>query len=135
MNTINVDLMESLERLAAAAPWEQVAIWTTREPGGSIHFTAIMQGDKNLGLQWACASEHTPSETVDRVIRENPMRSPEATVKQKITQLERELDALRGLRFELPPYKPTPYLGPAPEPEAAPPLPADHINIQAIIES
>lgn len=129
------ELFNVLERMAAAFPWEQVAIWTERQPAGSISFTAIAQGDKELGFSWNCEHGSTPEEAAEKLIKFTIRRDPEAAVKDQIAKLRAEIERLKGKQFALPPYRPTPFLGPPPETKRDP-LPAGEltVNVESTVE-
>lgn len=122
------ELFNVLERVAAAFPWESVAIWTKREPGGAISFTAAADGNKELGYSWNCEHGSTPEEAAESLIKRTVRKEPESAIKEQVAKLQAEIERLKNKQLSLPPYRPTPFLGAPPEIEP-PPLPASKLTV------
>lgn len=102
----NHDILGQLERLAASFPWDQVAIWATRQPEGQITFNAILQNNPKFGFSFDSTSADTPEAAVDQLIRDNPNRDPEPARQAKIAELREQIQKLEAVVIGLPPYVP-----------------------------
>lgn len=111
MTLTDSPIVEQLELLAAAFPWEAVALWIKRSPEGRCEFTAVLEGKQSQGMEWRCATGNTPAEAVSRIIQEcSGRRDPEILKQAAIRELEEKLSKLRALVISLPPYKPGCYI-------------------------
>lgn len=130
------ELFNTLERLAANYPWEEVAIWTERHPSGAIQFTAIAQGNRELGYEWASGHGETPEAAADKLMRENVRKSPADSIEERIWKLEGEIQKLKVKKtlLALPPYRPTPYLGAPPEEAPGPAQPPAFVNVESTVQ-
>lgn len=103
----NNNIMEQLERLAAAFPWDKVDIWVCREPQGAIEFKGIVHDNRMFGFDFVSATGSTPEESVDKVIAHNEnRRNPESARESKIEELQEQIKRLLSVEIGLPPYVP-----------------------------
>lgn len=99
--------MIQLERLAQAFPWDEVQIQITRKPEGATRFLVWISSDEARGVDSVCVSADNPGEAVGRAIAEQKdNRDPELSRKRAIARLQAQLEKLKALRFEIPPYRP-----------------------------
>jgi hypothetical protein len=111
MQIDNLNIIEQLERLAAACPWDDVDIWTQRTPEGAYNFTAYVRDNPKYGLKSIFGSGKTPEEAVTNALKEASNRDPEMARQQAIRDLQDKIDKLQAVVIGLPPYKPGRTLG------------------------
>lgn len=99
------EIYQQCERLAALFQWEEIAIWTKRAPEGVYEFTAILEGNRDLGTEWLCESGKSPEEAANRVIARAGDRDPETFRQKKIRELEMQLARLKSAQPGLAPYR------------------------------
>lgn len=99
-------ILEALETLAAAMPWDTVDIWLRREPEGKMAFTAYVQDNSKFGFPSYFGHGETPMEAVRNLIKENPPRDPEICRKRKVQELQDQINRLAQVVVGLPPYRP-----------------------------
>lgn len=103
----NVEILEALEVLAAAMPWDTVNIWIERRPEGKISYAAIVQDNPKFGLQFDSAHGDTPIAAVERLIKDNDgKRNPEVAREKKLVELKRQIEQLQEVVIGMPPYVP-----------------------------
>ena len=102
----NIELLEALESLAAACPWDEVDIWVTRRPECQYKFTAYIRENEKLCFRSVFGSGATPMEAVQQCLSSAGTRDPELARKQKIAELQQQIAKLQGVVIGLPPYRP-----------------------------
>lgn len=111
MTLTDSPIIEQLEILAAAFPWEPVSLHITRFPDGLCSFMAVMEGKAEMGLQWECASGETPAEAVQSAIeRFQRGRDPETMRNAAVREMEEKIRLLKAVVIGLPPYRPGTYI-------------------------
>ena len=106
------EIYAALEAMAEACPWESVQLDINRMPDGRVTFIGVLLGDSRLGLAFDCCSSRSNlSEVVSQIQKMGESRQPELKVKEKIRELQAQIDKLRAVTIGLPPYKPGLYLG------------------------
>ena len=135
----DIEIFEALEELSRHCPWESCDIWITREPNGKTTYTAYTRGVEKLGIGSASGWGKTPEACVAALKTQYPHRDPEQARKQKIAELEIEIQKLKQLSFVLPPWRPRKELtvggDPDPEPQApAEPMPPRYINVDTTVD-
>ena len=106
MKITNMDIIEQVERLAAACPWDKVELLVCRQPEGDYRFTAHVNKNEKFGFDYIFCSEATASGAVDRAIKEAEGRNPEQARKKKIADLKETIERLQSVVIGLPPYRP-----------------------------
>ncbi len=107
MKTDNLQILESLETVAAAFPWDTVQIEVARKPEGEYRFVVWLTGNDKLGLPYECASGNTPEEAAAYAIqRYQGTRDPEAKRNAKIAELREQIAKLEAVVLGIPPYRP-----------------------------
>ena len=104
-------ILAALERLGALFPWENVELWVTRAPQGTLSFTAHLAGD-GKGMSFCFGHGLTVAETVADLIRAAGIRDPEALRERKLAELREEIRKLEALDLRYPPYRPGTRLAP-----------------------
>lgn len=105
--TTNTTILEQLERLGAAFPWDRVQITVERAPEGELKFSAyIPSNDKFAWPSHFSFSNPTLEAAVDTAIATSPPRDPAKTRDAKIKELEETIVKLRAVDIGLPPYVP-----------------------------
>lgn len=99
-------IIEGLETVAAAFPWESVEIWIRREPNGDCSFVVYLNGNKEIGLDATSFSRRTVAEAVEEALRDKDKRDPEIARLQKIRALKEQAQRLESVVLGLPPYRP-----------------------------
>jgi hypothetical protein len=105
-NINNIDIIEQIERLAEAFPWDTVSLWLHRRPAGDYSFTAHLESNDKYGLQSEFESGATPGEVASAMIQRLPNRNPEAAREKVIAELKAKIEKLQGVVIGLPPYRP-----------------------------
>ena len=106
MKIDNLAIIEQLERLGAAFPWDAVDIWVKREPEGRYDFTAYVRDNPKFALPSIFGSGSNPKEAVDDSIRQWKDRDPDIMRRKKIRELEEQIKRLQEVVIGLPPYRP-----------------------------
>lgn len=102
----NMQILEALELLGAAFPWEPVEIDIERRPEGKYMFNVWLKGGGSLGLSYALSTGEDPVKVALGVIeREKDRRDPAIKRKERAAQLRRELAELESV-LGMPPYRP-----------------------------
>ena len=135
----DTEIFEALEELSRHCPWEECDIWVKRTPAGQTDYSAYARGVDKLGIPSAWGSGKTPGAAVATLKHCYPQRDPEQARKQKIAELEIEIQKLKQLSFVLPPWRPRKELtvggDPDPEPQApAEPMPPRYINVDTTVD-
>lgn len=104
----NLEILEALEDLASTFPWDRVALWVERAPQGDYRFTAVLERNEDLGLEWDCSGgNRTPAEGVAAIkARWLHKRDPELCRQKKIEELRQKIATLQAVVIGLPPYRP-----------------------------
>lgn len=132
MKAIELQILESLERMAASCPWEGCDIWVRREPEGAVKFTAYAGGNSQLGIEATFGYGLTPAEAVENALKQPRTHDPKKRIEEKIAELRAQIFKLEAVEIGDPPYRPGYHLGPgAPEPAMteAPRKPEGVINV------
>src|SRR5438876_1161039 len=91
-------IVEALETLAAAFPWDEAEIWVARQPSGCCRFTAILQSNPILGLEFASDSEDSPMEAVNALTQKQfGLRDPGVNRENKIRELREQIEKLQAV--------------------------------------
>lgn len=103
-------ILEALEQLGAAFPWQTVSIWTHRAPNGEYRFTAHIAEEDKLGLPDRWGHGKTPAEAC-REIEEHDERFPKPrdplkAREIKIAELSEKIAQMQAVVIGLPPYRP-----------------------------
>lgn len=106
MKINDLNIIEQLERLAQACPWQRVDIWTTREPEGKYRFTAYAQEETKYGLPTQWGRGNSPEEAVSQLIKDAVIVDPETARKLAVQKLQSQIEALQAVVIGLPPYRP-----------------------------
>ena len=106
MKITNMDIIEQVERLADACPWDKVELWVCRQPEGDYGFTAHVDKNEKFGFDYIFCSERTAVEAVDRAIEEAEGRNPSEARNKKIAQLREQIEKLQSVVIGMPPYRP-----------------------------
>lgn len=105
--TTNLEILEALETLAAAFPWDTVEIQVDRAPAGTMCFSAWLRTNSQFGFSCELACGDSPGEAVARLIKtQSGKRDPDKQRKKKIAELREEIEKLQAVVIGLPPYKP-----------------------------
>lgn len=107
MKDTNLKILEALETLAAAFPWEPVEIDIVRSPEGKLLYRAWLNNVEQFGFP--CRITH--GDTVEGVVAEmiqyaKDNRDPEEMRKRKIAELKEQIAKLEAVLIGLPPYRP-----------------------------
>jgi hypothetical protein len=105
MEIQNIDIIEQVERLAEACPWDSVDLWITRRPEGVFRFTAYATANDKFGFPAVWGHGDAPAEAVDELIKQIGSRDPELARKKKIAELKEKIEQLEMVVIGLPPYK------------------------------
>ena len=105
-------IIEALETLAAAFPWDKCDIWISREPEGQVTFTGYVPANQELRAESVFGHGANPAEAVSHAIKtaSPARRDPEIMRQQTIREMEEKLEQLKGVVIGLPPYRPGYYL-------------------------
>lgn len=106
MTINNIDIIEQIERLAEAFPWDTVSLWLHRSPAGDYSFTVHLAGNDKYGLQSEFQIGATPEEVTSALIKRQPNRTPEDARKKKIVELKEKIEKLQSVIIGRPPYCP-----------------------------
>lgn len=106
MQLTNLNLLEQVELLAAACPWDQVSIEVKRTPEGVYSFFGWLPANEKLGFECVGASGETPEDVVKSLIMQTGGRDPELARKRAIEELEKKIAAFRAVIIGPPPYRP-----------------------------
>lgn len=107
MKITHDNIFSELERLGAAFPWDEVAIWTRRSPEGIIRFTAFIDSNDKLGLYSNSMTSANLSDMVNDIIEEYAKkRDPEVARQRRVEELKEKLARLESVVFDMPPYRP-----------------------------
>lgn len=103
---MNQRIMQTLESLGAALPWDTVDLWIGREPEGRVSFTAHV-GENNFGCSWAFGHGDTPEQAAqDLLAQVKDSRDPEKARAKKVKELQEQIDKLQSVVLGMPPYRP-----------------------------
>lgn len=106
MKIDGLHIIEQLERLAAAFPWDPVELDLKRTPEGEYRFVAYLSENEKFGFPSIYASGESPEDAVSQTIRAGKDRDPEIARRKKITDLQEKIEKLQALVIGLPPYRP-----------------------------
>ena len=101
-----MEIIEQLERMAAAMPWDRCDIWISREPEGQYKFTAYVPCNDKFGFESVFGRGDTPLDAVDDVIKQAGVRLPESARDRKIEELKAQIAKLQSVVIGMPPYRP-----------------------------
>lgn len=101
-------VIEQLEILAAAYPWDEVAIKFERTPEGNLTVWVSLSSRYDLGISSAYEDGETPEEAVKKMIERNPPeeRDPAVCRNKKVAELQTQIKKLQLVVIGLPPYRP-----------------------------
>lgn len=124
---------ETLERISAAFPFEEVRLEVVRNPAGNYRFISTLSSNEDLGLPFEYASGETLAELEQAILKYQDKRQPEDTIKAKVRELEQKIAKLRValMNLPLPPWKPVLQLGVGNPAPAQPPEPPKFINVES----
>lgn len=106
MNTNNLQILEALETLAQAFPWDTVQIEINRLPEAKYRYTAWLCPN-NFGGNFECASGDSVGDAVALLIeRQAGKRDPDRARQEKLAGLRAQIAKLEAVVIGLPPYKP-----------------------------
>lgn len=112
MTDTNMQILEALETLAEAFPWDKVELQINREPDGKLSFAAWLAGNDKFGFEYALATGDRVADAVARLIEDQAdKRDPDLQRKKKIAELQDQIAKLQAVVIGLPPYKPNRELG------------------------
>lgn len=107
MTDTNMQILEALETLAEAFPWDKAEIDIHRLPEGTYRFYAVLPDTEKYGFEFACASGDSAAEAVAHVIESQAgKRDPNTQRTRKISELQVTIAKLQAVVIGLPPYKP-----------------------------
>ena len=106
MQINNLNIIEQLERMAEACPWQRVEIWTKRYPDGAYDFTSYADAESNYGIPAIWGHGATPEEAANDLIKGATTNTPEMARAKKIKELQEQIAALQSVVIGLPPYRP-----------------------------
>lgn len=102
-----MQILENLERLAAACPWDVVRITLERKPCGEMQVTAAVNRNDDLGLEFDCAWGEDAETAVNKLITiTEGKRDPTKTRERKILELKAQIEKLQAVVIGMPPYVP-----------------------------
>lgn len=100
-------ILEALETLAAAFPWDGVGLSIDRKPAGEVDFWAKIDADYKRGAEMEMATGATPMEAVNILIhRHAGKRDPEIMREKKLRELREQIEKLEAVIIGPPPYRP-----------------------------
>lgn len=106
MKLTNLDLIEQIERLAEACPWDTVSLWIYRTPEGDYIFTSHLDQQEKFGFPSLFSSGRTPKEAADALLKETGNRTPELARERAIAELKAKIEKLQAVVIGIPPYCP-----------------------------
>ena len=106
MKIDNLAIIEQLERLGAAFPWDAVDMWIQREPAGKYSFTSYVRDNPKFGFDSVFGHGDSPQAAVDEIINLAKQRDPEISRNMAIRKLQDKIAKLESVIVGLPPYKP-----------------------------
>lgn len=103
---MNQRILETLESLGAALPWETVDLWIGREPEGHLSFTTHV-GETDFGAPYAFGHGETPEQAAqDLLAKVGDSRDPEKARAKKVRELQEQIEKLQSVVLGMPPYRP-----------------------------
>ena len=102
----NMDIIEQVERLAAACPWDTAELWICRKPEGRYTFTAHLQQNDKFGFPCIFKTTDEPSSSVNLAIERAKERDPDKARTAKIAELKAQIEKLQSVVIGMPPYRP-----------------------------
>lgn len=107
MHTNDMQILETLETVAAAFPWDTIEIQIDREPEGKCHFSFWLKANAKYGFNYEVATGDTVQEAAARLIEQQAgKRDPDRQRKEKIAELRKQIQQLQAVIVGLPPYRP-----------------------------
>ena len=101
----NLEILENLERLAQAFPWDEVEIVLHRKPEGTYRFSVYMPTRDGVDDS-LFESGDVLTAVVQRALARKQERDPEIMRRKAIAKLQEKLSKLQTAVFGLPPYVP-----------------------------
>lgn len=102
----NLKIIEALEVLAAAMPWDTVELDVTRKPEGELSFAAWLHKNDKFGFPMECGFGNSPAKAANEIMAKAGERDPEKARARKIAELQEQIAKLQAVTIGLPPYKP-----------------------------
>lgn len=107
MTDTNMQILQALETLAEAFPWDTCQIEISRKPQGDLSFRAWILSNEKLGFGCELAIGDRVADAVARLIEEQAgKRDPDLNRKRKIAELQMKIEQLQSVVIGIPPYKP-----------------------------
>lgn len=106
MQITNLNIIEQIERLGAACPWQGVDVWVKRSPEGAYSFTSYASEESKYGIPALWGHGDTPEEAVSDLIKQAATNTPELARSKKISELREQIEKLQSVVIGLPPYRP-----------------------------
>lgn len=105
-------IIEALERLGAAFPWDNVEITIRRQPEGKACFVAYVHADYDRGTESVIGTGATLAEALSDAIKDAPGHDPELIRTKALKKLREQIAKLEALDLRYPPYRPGTQLAP-----------------------
>jgi hypothetical protein len=120
-----------LEIVAAQFPWDEIHASVRRKPEGIYTFQFYMPSNEKTGAEWCFGNGDSIEEAAADLVRNAGERDPEVKRRQKIAELQLEIEKLKNKSFMLPPYRAPGQLGFGEPAHVRPPQPKfnDPINV------